>query len=359
MSRSLRVTAEKIDIVKRALVMAGFSSQQSLAEEIPLSLSTIKSFLNGRPVDRLNFIEIATRLDLDWQGIAALPNSVSDLPDLDSSPFITGTPIEHPRDFYGREAELKRLLGLFKRQPLQNGVIIGPKRSGKTSLLYYLSRITTTPPDQLRPGQRWDGLPQPDRYRWIYVDFQDSRLHRREGIMGYLLRQMGLPVPQGCDLDRFMEGVTDHLADPTVILMDEVGAAIHHGVDLDDQFWESLRSLATTQTGGMLGFVLALGQDPMELAMGEGISSPFFNIFGCRVNLGPLAEGEARELIGRSPIPFPAEDVEWIYEKSRGWPLLIQILSSECLFHLEEGLGRWRDEALSQIMPFERYLGEA
>ena len=358
MSRSLRVAPQMLERVKQALAPAGFSSQIALAEEVGLGQSTIKSFLNGRPVDRLNFIEIATRLNLDWNEIKTSLNSTPDRLDLDSSPFITGSPIEHPKNFYGREAELKRLFRLFKWQPLQNGVIIGPKRSGKTSLLYYLSRITTTPPDQLRPGQKQDWLPQPERYRWIYVDFQDPRLHRREGIMGYLLRGLGLPVPESCDLVRFMEVVTDHLSGPTVILMDEVGSAIHHGVDLDDPFWESLRSLATTQTRGRMAFVLALGQDPMELAMGEGISSPFFNIFGCRVNLGPLAEAEARELINRSPIPFSEADVVWILEQSRGWPLLIQILCSEYLFHLEEGLEYRRDNGLRQIIPFKKILQE-
>jgi hypothetical protein len=55
-------------------------------------------------------------------------------PSLESS-FITGTPITHPRHFFGRQRELKRLFNLFKSHPLQNAAIIGQRRSDKTSLL--------------------------------------------------------------------------------------------------------------------------------------------------------------------------------------------------------------------------------
>ncbi|MGB7247705.1 MAG: CHAT domain-containing protein, partial [Phormidesmis sp.] len=75
---------------------------------------------------------------------------------LKNSPFITGTPIVHPRYFFGRQRVLKRLFNLLKTHPLQNAAIIGMRRSGKTSLLNYLRTITTTPSDQLRPGQRSD-----------------------------------------------------------------------------------------------------------------------------------------------------------------------------------------------------------
>ncbi len=68
--------------------------------------------------------------------------------------FSAGPPIAHPRSFFGRARELKRLFNLWQRSPLQNAAIIGPRRAGKTSLLLYLANITTTPPEQLRPGQR-------------------------------------------------------------------------------------------------------------------------------------------------------------------------------------------------------------
>ena len=71
MARSQRVASEYINRVKLALKRNGFPSQQALANRLGLSRSTIKHFLNGTPVDRLNFEEICETLGLDWQEIVA------------------------------------------------------------------------------------------------------------------------------------------------------------------------------------------------------------------------------------------------------------------------------------------------
>jgi hypothetical protein len=280
-------------------------------------------------------------------------------PDEEPAPtFIAGPPITHPRHFFGRERELKRLFNLWKRPPLQNAAIIGPRRSGKTSLLLYLRTITTTPPEQLRPGQRADWLPEPKRYRWIFVDFQDPRVGSREGLLHYLLTCLNLPTPDPCDLDRCMDVISRGLRTPTVILLDETGVALQRYPELDDTFWESLRSLATTQVGGNLAFVLAAGESPAKLACSGGLGSPFFNIFGYSATLGPLTEPEAHELIGSSPIPFPSPDTDWILAQSGHCPLLLQILCRERLITLEEGEtdDAWREDGLHQIALFQHLL---
>ena len=351
MARSQKVSPEYIQKVKSALKQNKYPSQKAFASEIGLSESTVKQFLSGKPVDYLNFVEICDKLGLDWQTIAHLDK---DCPSGEPSPFITGSPITHPRYFFGREKELKRLFNLLKRHPLQNAAIIGKQRSGKTSLLYYLKNITTTPPTELRPNQKSDWLPHPENYRWIFVDFQDARMGNREKLLSYILASLSLEIPTECDLDKFMEVVSKKLRSPTIILLDEIGVALKRCPELDDEFWECLRSLTTNYTGGNLAFVLATPESPIELAHHSGHTSPFFNIFGYTTTLGALTEGEARELIGNSPIGFPEEDVEWILEESGGWPLLLQILCRECLFSLEDGEsdGNWREEGLRQIAPF-------
>jgi hypothetical protein len=278
----------------------------------------------------------------------------------DASPFIAGPPIMHPRGFFGREREIRRIFGLLKQPPLQNAAIIGPRRSGKTSLLQYLKNITVTPPTQLRPGQRRDWLPRPERYRWVFVDFQDPRVGTREGLLHHLLTSLGLVVPVPCDLERFLDVMCRNLNLPTVILLDEIGMALQRYPGLDDAFWEGLRSLAGCQAGGNLAFILASHTSPIELAHDSGHSSPFFNIFGYTTTLGPLTETEACALIASSPIPFPAEDFAWILERSGHWPLLLQLLCRERLVTLEDGEtgAGWQTEGLRQIVTF-RHLLEA
>ncbi len=271
--------------------------------------------------------------------------------------FIAGPPIMHPRAFFGREAIIRRIFGLLKRTPLQNAVIIGPRRSGKTSLLHYLRTVTQTPIERLRPGQRNDWLDRPERYRWVMVNFQDARLSHKDGLLRYILAGLGLSAPEPCTLDRFLDVVSSGLRSPTVILLDEIGKALQSYPDLDDDLWESLRSLGP-QVGGNLGFVLATHSPPTALAHDSGHSSPFFNIFGYTTNLGPLADADARQLIASSPVPFAEADVAWILEQSRGWPILLQILCRERLDSLEAGESgeEWREMGLEQMVSFQGLL---
>jgi hypothetical protein len=87
---------------------------------------------------------------------------------------------------------------------------------------------------------------------------------------------------------------------PSVVLLDEIGAALA-APELDQEFWWSLRSLGSNQTGGRLAFVLTAHELLARLAQAQGKPSPFFNIFGHTLLLGALSEAEAHELIASSP----------------------------------------------------------
>jgi hypothetical protein len=174
-----------------------------------------------------------------------------------------------------------------------------------------------------------------------------------------LLGKLGLPTPEPCDFDDFLDVVSRHLRTPTVVLLDEIDVALQRYPELDNSFWEGLQSLAATQVEGNLSFVLAATEPPDQLARHGGVGSPFFNIFGYTVALGSLTEPEARALIASSPIPFPHADAEWILTQSERWPILLQILCRERLFALEDGAvdEAWREEGLCQIEPFRHLLG--
>jgi hypothetical protein len=214
-------------------------------------------------------------------------------------------------------------------------------------------------PVQLRPGQRRDWLSQPERYQCVFVDFQDARMGNRERLLRHLLAGLGLPIPDVCDLSTFIDVVSHHLQKRAVILMDEIGAALS-SPELDQQFWWSLRSLGSNYAGGKLGFLLTAHTAPNVLAHAHDKPSPFFNIFGHMLKLGPLSEDEAHELVASSPIPFDAADVAWILDQSGRWPALLQILCHTRLTALQEGHTgtAWREEGTRRITPF-RYLLES
>ena len=75
-----------------------------------------------------------------------------------------------------------------------------------------------------------------------------------------------------------MDLIIDNWRGPTVILMDELEAALTAPA-LDDRFWWTFRALANHYTDGQLAFVTTSGQIPMALAHANDLSSPFFNIF--------------------------------------------------------------------------------
>jgi stage III sporulation protein SpoIIIAA len=300
--------------------------------------------------------------DRDSENISVSEASKSDIIMIDEeidqmniAPFIFGPPIIHPKSFFGREEIIKRIFQLVRKTPLHNSIIIGPRRSGKTSLMYYIQSIVKIPESQLRIDQHNEWLPRSD-YRWLWVDFQDRRLGKLEKLLRYILNGLKLEVPEPCTLDRFIDKMSG-INSPTVILLDEIGTALEKYPELNDDFWESLRYLCSG-TKGNLGFILGSHTSPIEIAYDSGHSSPFFNIFGYRANLGPFTEKEARSLVDSSPISFLESDIEWILTTSRRWPILLQICCYERLTKLESGQKdeSWKDSALEQIQPFKHLL---
>jgi hypothetical protein len=269
--------------------------------------------------------------------------------------FVVGRPVVHPRHFFGRQQETRRVMGLWKQRPFQHVAVIGPRRSGKTSLMYYLMNISRVAPNLLRNGQRGDWLPHPVDYRWIYVDFQDPRMRRAHWLYRHILSELDLPAPEVCDLSLFVDLMARRQQRPTVILMDEVEAALT-SPELDLEFWWAMRSLGI-DAKGMLAFAIATLDLPEQQAQDVGKPSPFFNIFHT-LHLGPLCESEADELVNSSPIPFPVADVEWVLQQSRRWPSLLQILCHVRLLALEENQAgeQWKEIALRQIAPYRHLL---
>lgn len=270
------------------------------------------------------------------------------------SPFVIGPPITDPRQFFGREHLLKRIFGVWGSMPLQHIAVVGMKRSGKTSLLHYLRRIIDTPPEQLRVGQKNTWLTP--GYQWVFVDFQDPRMCYQESLLRYLLTALDMPIPEPCDLVSFMEIIERFLEIPTLILLDEISVGLE-SPELDEQFWWGLRSLGSNYAGGKIGFLLTAHESPEQLMVDDNRPSPFFNIFGHVLNLGPLTETEALELITSSPYPFAERDVAWILTQSGRWPALLQILCHSRLLALEETASThdWQHEALQRMAPY-RYL---
>ncbi|MEM8862737.1 MAG: ATP-binding protein [Chloroflexota bacterium] len=258
-------------------------------------------------------------------------------------PFIVGPPISHPKQFFGRKRETRRIFNFLSGLPFEHTAIVGLRRSGKTSLLNYVRQRPVTEPADLRPDQVGATLPHPERYQTIFVDFQDPRMRSLPQLLQYFLCGMGGEAPEGLELDEFMDLVAEPLSQrPTIIIFDELAAGLS-SPSLDLSFWWAMRSMINLAGNGGLAFLIASSGDPAGLALENDKASPFFNIFNT-VQLGPLTEAEARDLINSSPIPVPADIQAWMLEKSGRWHSQLKWRADprKCDCEQQFSCGRWR-----------------
>ncbi|MCP4701614.1 MAG: ATP-binding protein [Gammaproteobacteria bacterium] len=270
-----------------------------------------------------------------------------------------GHSIRHPSQFFGREALLRRIKHFWSRgRALQHIAFIGPRRSGKTSLLDYLRYAARVPREDLRPSQPqgWgDWLPE--SFQFVAVDFQKAEMCQADTLLCYILEQLGLGVPQPLDLVRFTQRLETAITRPAVILMDEIGAGLEAD-GLDAIFWNNLRALGNNCAGGKLGLAVTSHEDVDKLAHDCGKSSPFFNIFNT-LKIGPLSETAASELVHSFFPDLPPDELAWLLDKSGQWPALLQLLSDERWYALETDAEEydWKSAGLESIGRF-RYLNE-
>jgi transcriptional regulator with XRE-family HTH domain len=147
MPRSVKVRPEFISEVKSSLLRNGYIRQTDLAEHLQISQSTISSFLNGRPIDYLNFREICRVLGLEWQNIADLTLESGNETILNSNQGNQETPLskfslEHPSGqvpldspFYIKRFPIEERCYEQIHKPGSLIRIKAPRQMGKSSLL--------------------------------------------------------------------------------------------------------------------------------------------------------------------------------------------------------------------------------
>ena len=141
--RSLRVASEHIRKVKSTLQRKGFPSQKALAIQLGMSRATVSKFLNGKPVDFLNFGELSEKLGFDWQEIAYMEetnsSNLTSAKDNDSHQHIFPKRQDWGEApdvsmFYGRTVELNTLETWITKDCCRLITIHGLGGIGKTAL---------------------------------------------------------------------------------------------------------------------------------------------------------------------------------------------------------------------------------
>ncbi len=255
-----------------------------------------------------------------------------------TNPFFNRGPIREPRFFFSRVRETREILRLLAGA--QNCSLVGPAKSGKTSLLLHLSRPGTLAGHGLAPAQ----------HSAVYLSFEGLGKLAAEQFFHLMVRETARqasgkiavvwPRFEARDRISFLElrEVLDQLevaGERLIFLLDEVElAARNPAFDLD--FFSALRHVASRPG---VCFVTATDRRLHDLEIaGREVGSPFADLFSV-VRLRPLEQALAwaavHALALEAGIDMSAER-DFIFRMGGGWPYHLQVAAYE-VFDCKEG----------------------
>lgn len=354
MPRSIRVRQECIPEVKAALLRQGFIRQSDLAEQVQLSQSTVSSFLNGRAIDYLNFIEICKFLELEWQTVADLdPRDSNPQTDLALQPSSTSLPAERPRQ--AQDFSPNTLLELpegqveldstfyIERPPIEQrcyaeivkpGCLIrikAPRQMGKTSLMARVLQQAAQQGDrtvflslQLADRETFETLDQflqwfcanislqlqlPDRLDdyWKSKRF-GSKVSCKAYFEEYLLPEISQPLTLGID-------EVDRLFEYPALYQDFFGLLrVLHEESRRSEIWRQFRLIVVHST---------------EVYVPIDINQSPFNV-GLSIELPEFSLEQVQGLVQRHQLNWPLDQTEQLMMIVGGHPFLIRL----ALYHI-------------------------
>jgi hypothetical protein len=269
------------------------------------------------------------------------------------NPFFHRGPVRDPAYFFGRVQEVAFVADLLRQG--QSVAVSGPRRFGKTSLLFHLAH-----PDVA--AMRGLGA---ETTRWAYLDGGTLSGLDEQWFYGAIDQALGGEADV-VPFSRFVERLRSLAAQGIrlILALDEfelVAANPHVGQGL----FNRLRGLAAQFP---LQFVTASKDPLVELTFAhhETLSSPFFNIFA-PLHIGLLAEAEALDLLtalsARGGRPFTQDLLVYLLDLAGTHPLFLQVAGYRAFAALDdsqgalsaEGRAHVRVQMLADLEPHLRY----
>ncbi len=253
------------------------------------------------------------------------------------NPYLNRVAIKDPKQFFGRTREVAKIFSRIGASRPQSISVVGERRIGKSSLLYYINH----------PAVRARYLDRSDAYTFVFIDLQQKR---RLTLTDFFKELFALIARETRDesfttLDPVFDSVRVMLEDfrreerKLIVLFDEFDAITANSA-FDLEFYSFLRSIANNYD---VAYVTSSARDLQELCYTQLIAdSPFFNIF-TNVFLRAFTRKEALELITR-PSEEAAQPLAGyarrITEIAGYFPYFLQIACSTYYDHLLENEGK-------------------
>ena len=327
MSRSLKVSSEYIPLVKSALRRNGFARQIDLAESVQVCKSTVWNFLNGKPVDYLNFFEICQKLGLDLHEIADFDSQGSDRAascvDVDAS-LTSPEWVEEEVSNYVERPPIESRCYETIVQPGSLLRIKAPKWMGKTLLIdkilyqaakknYCTVRLNLLQADKAV----LKGLD--DFLRW-FCTFVSRRLGLPTKLADYW--EEGLGSSQKCTI-YFEEHLLSQLEHPLVLALDDVDQIFPYDYIAED-FFGLLRSwheeAKTTRNWKKLRLVIA---HSTEVYIQLNTNRSPFNV-GVQIELPEFTLKQVQDLAKRQELDWDTAQTTQLMSLVGGHPYLVQ-----------------------------------
>ena len=207
------------------------------------------------------------------------------------NPYLNRVMIVDQDDFYGRDSVVRKLFTKIDATRPQSVSIVGDRKIGKSSLLNFL----------MNPRTREAHLTDPDRFVFVYIDFQQFRGNTIADffltVFNGIIREFSGNIVINLDADYrgFLQLIEEfeknNLA--LIFLFDEF-EVITKNPHFSPDFFSFFRSMANNYP---VAYFTTSGRRLQDLCHTKEISdSPFFNIFS-NIFLGPFDEKEALSLI--------------------------------------------------------------
>ena len=238
----------------------------------------------------------------------------------------------NPADFYGRHEEMKHIFDRLHNRALGSSSIVGLEKSGKTSLLLYLSDPAVV---------KEHGFA--DEYMFMYFNFEGVgitpvkfclRVLKRlqpeisDSRLSQMMRDMIRDIQTKDEIDllalvRLFETIGNKLK---IVLVFDGFDNVIKDESFGAEFYSILRRLATNCN---LAFIVATRRELSYYCHSKEIeSSPFFNIFAT-IYLGPLPREESETLLTERfeslRLSLSKKEIEYILEITGGHPYLLQV----------------------------------
>lgn len=265
--------------------------------------SAQRTYLEGRPLDEMSDDEPGeTTFRIPSVHV---PLGEDDRPPPSTlNPFLPGTPLRTGELPPGRAADAQRLVGRVAVRA--SAALLGPRRSGKTSLLLHLRRRLSANHRVWMVSLEDQVCRTPDELALAIEPSLKDEARPREALLVLLGREARWPV----------------------ILIDEVGYLREADLDARPHLFGWLRGLS--QRAASVVFA-GSPNDFQEVAVRASAlpGSSFANDFPSQA-LGPLAPDDAVTFLATtapSDVPIPPDPTgRWIHELCGGWPFYLQVM---------------------------------